>query len=101
MISCPAWRSACAISASGKAWTQIAACGEKKSSFIALDQVPVQRRAFAHVALYFAADHEPVLWVVVATAIALMLGAVLLRRSRLFASALLIAAVAAGFAMAT
>ena len=55
----------------------------------------------AGIALYFAADHEPVLWVVVATAIALMLGAVLLRRSRLFASALLIAAVAAGFAMAT
>ncbi|MFK4725393.1 putative membrane metal-binding protein [Bradyrhizobium niftali] len=53
------------------------------------------------IALYFAADHEPVLWVVAATAIALMLGAVLLRRSRLFAPAILIAAVAAGFATAT
>jgi competence protein ComEC len=55
----------------------------------------------AGIALYFAADHEPVLWVVAATAIALMLGAVLLRRSRLFAPAIMIAAVAAGFAVAT
>lgn len=53
------------------------------------------------IALYFAADHEPVLWVVAATAIALTLGAVLLRRSRLFAPAIMIAAVAAGFAAAT
>lgn len=53
------------------------------------------------IALYFAADHEPVLWVVAATALGLTLGAVLLRRSRWFAPALLIAAVAAGLAMAT
>lgn len=53
------------------------------------------------IALYFAADHEPVLSVVVTTAAALMLGAVLLRRSRLFAVAIMIAAVATGFAMAT
>ncbi|MBW7968777.1 ComEC/Rec2 family competence protein [Bradyrhizobium sp. BR 10289] len=53
------------------------------------------------IALYFAADHEPVLWIVTTTAAALMLGAVLLRRSRLFAPAIMIAAVAAGFAMAT
>ncbi|RQH16309.1 ComEC/Rec2 family competence protein [Bradyrhizobium sp. RP6] len=53
------------------------------------------------IALYFAADHEPVLWVVVATAVALMLGAVLLRRRRLFAPMIMIAAVAAGFAVAT
>lgn len=53
------------------------------------------------IALYFAADHEPVLWVVAATALALALGAVLLRRSRWFAPAIMIAAVAAGFAMAT
>ncbi|SEN31101.1 ComEC/Rec2 family competence protein [Bradyrhizobium sp. OK095] len=53
------------------------------------------------IALYFAADHEPVLWVVASTAVALVLGAVLLRRSRLFAPAIMIAAVAAGFAMAT
>ena len=53
------------------------------------------------IALYFAADHEPVLWVVAATAIALALSAGLLRRSRLFAPAIMIAAVAAGFAVAT
>lgn len=53
------------------------------------------------IALYFAADHEPVLWVVATTAVALALGAVLLRRSRLFAPAIMIAAVAAGFATAT
>jgi competence protein ComEC len=53
------------------------------------------------IALYFAADHEPVLWVAAATAVALALGAALLRRSRWFAPAVLIAAVAAGFAMAT
>lgn len=53
------------------------------------------------IALYFAADHEPVLWVVATTAVALAFGAVLLRRSRLFAPAIMIAAVAAGFAMAT
>lgn len=53
------------------------------------------------IALYFAADHEPVLWVVAATAVALICGAVLLRRSRWFAPALLIATVAAGLAVAT
>src|SRR3982751_5490642 len=53
------------------------------------------------IALYFSADHEPVLWVVATTASALLLGAALLRRSRLFAPAIMIAAVAAGFAVAT
>lgn len=53
------------------------------------------------IALYFAADREPVLWVVATTAVALVFGAVLLRRSRLFAPAIMIAAVAAGFAVAT
>ncbi|MGY4488363.1 hypothetical protein ACVWWR_007554 [Bradyrhizobium sp. LM3.2] len=53
------------------------------------------------IALYFSADHEPVLWVVATTAVALMLGAALLRRSRLFAPAIMIAAVAAGFTVAT
>ncbi|MDA9437487.1 ComEC/Rec2 family competence protein [Bradyrhizobium sp. CCBAU 51627] len=53
------------------------------------------------IALYFAADQEPVLWVAATTAMALTLGAILLRRSRLFAPAIMIAAVAAGFAMAT
>ncbi|MFT4120583.1 ComEC/Rec2 family competence protein [Bradyrhizobium sp.] len=53
------------------------------------------------IALYFSADHEPVLWVAAATAFALALGAVLLRRSRLLGPAVMVAAVAAGFAMAT
>ncbi|WP_369723435.1 ComEC/Rec2 family competence protein [Bradyrhizobium sp. LLZ17] len=53
------------------------------------------------IALYFAADREPVLWVVAATAAVLSLGAMLLRRGRFFAPAIMIAAVAAGFAMAT
>lgn len=53
------------------------------------------------IALYFAADHEPVLWVVAVTAIALAVAAGLLRRHRLFAPVVMIAAVAAGFAIAT
>ncbi|MBR0775785.1 ComEC family competence protein [Bradyrhizobium diazoefficiens] len=53
------------------------------------------------IALYFAADHEPVLWVAAVAAIALVLGAALLRRTRLFAAVIMIAAVAAGFATAT
>ncbi|MCK1360006.1 ComEC/Rec2 family competence protein [Bradyrhizobium sp. 199] len=53
------------------------------------------------IALYFAADREPVLWVVATTAAALLLGAILLRRSRLFAPAIMIAAVVSGFAVAT
>lgn len=53
------------------------------------------------IALYFAADHEPVLWVVATAAVALAFAAVLLRRSRWFAPAIMITAVAAGFAMPT
>ncbi|MBI5262024.1 MAG: ComEC family competence protein [Bradyrhizobium sp.] len=53
------------------------------------------------IALYFAADHEPVLAVTVITAIALCVAAFLLRRQRLFPLAVMIAAVAAGFATAT
>jgi competence protein ComEC len=53
------------------------------------------------IALYFAADHEPVLAVVAITAIALGLAAILLRRRRLFPLVVMIAAVAAGFAAAT
>ncbi|WP_047309572.1 ComEC/Rec2 family competence protein [Rhodopseudomonas palustris] len=52
------------------------------------------------IALYFAADHEPVAWVAAATAVVLGVAAVLLRRSRAFAPVLLIAALAAGFATA-
>ncbi|MEP6840114.1 MAG: ComEC/Rec2 family competence protein, partial [Bradyrhizobium sp.] len=53
------------------------------------------------IAFYFAADHEPVLWV--AAVVAVVLGAVafLLRRQKFFAAAVMIAAVAAGFAVAT
>jgi competence protein ComEC len=55
----------------------------------------------AGIALYFAADHEPVPWVTAVTALLLILAAVLLRRTRLLAPALLIAAAVAGFATAT
>ncbi len=53
------------------------------------------------IALYFAADHEPVLSAAAITALVLAAGAILLRRSQLFAPAIIIAAVAAGFATAT
>src|SRR3954449_3124490 len=55
----------------------------------------------AGIALYFSADHEPVLWVTVIAAGALCAVAVLLRRHRLFVVAVMIAAMAAGFAAAT
>jgi competence protein ComEC len=53
------------------------------------------------IALYFTASHEPVLFVSIGTAIALCSAAFLLRRSRFFAAAVMVAAVAAGFATAT
>src|ERR1700723_4576303 len=53
------------------------------------------------IAFYFAADHEPVLSVAVLTAAGLCVVAFLLRRQKLFPAAVLIAAVAAGFATAT
>lgn len=53
------------------------------------------------IALYFTAAREPVLPVAIATAFALCLAAALLRRSRFFVAAVLIAAIAAGFAAAT
>jgi competence protein ComEC len=49
----------------------------------------------------FSADHEPVVWVVSATAVALLVVALLLRRHRVYAAAVMVAAVAAGFAVAT
>src|SRR5215468_174666 len=55
----------------------------------------------AGIALYFTASHEPVLWVSLAAAAALCVVAILLRRSRFFVSAVMLAAVAAGFATAT
>src|SRR3954470_10778110 len=53
------------------------------------------------IAFYFAADHEPVLWVAAAVAVGLGAMAFLLRRQKFFAAAVMIAAVAAGFAIAT
>lgn len=55
----------------------------------------------AGIALYFTADHEPVLWVTVATALVFVAVCIPLRRSRGFVAAVLLAAVAAGFAVAT
>ena len=53
------------------------------------------------IAFYFAADHEPVLSVAAVVAIVLCAVAVLLRRQKFFPVAVMIAAVAAGFAIAT
>ena len=53
------------------------------------------------IAFYFAADHEPVLTVAAAAAVAFCAAAVFLRRHKLFPVAIMIAAVAAGFAVAT
>src|SRR5262245_38677759 len=55
----------------------------------------------AGIALYFTAAREPVLSVALAAALALCLAAFLLRRSRFFVAAVLVAATAAGFATAT
>ena len=53
------------------------------------------------IAFYFAADHEPVLAVVATFAIAFCVTAFLLRRHKVFPIAVMIAALAAGFAVAT
>jgi competence protein ComEC len=53
------------------------------------------------IAFYFAADHEPVLAVAAITALGLVAAAFLLRRQKIFPIAVMIAAVAAGFAIAT
>ncbi|MGY3452286.1 ComEC/Rec2 family competence protein [Bradyrhizobium sp. USDA 4353] len=55
----------------------------------------------AGIALYFSADHEPVLWITAVTAGLLCLVAVLMRRHRLFPVAVMMAAAASGFAVAT
>src|SRR6202011_5033687 len=52
----------------------------------------------AGIAFYFAADHEPVASVAVATAAVLCVAAFLLRRHKAFPLAVMIAAMAAGFA---
>ena len=53
------------------------------------------------IALYFAADHEPVLPVAMVVAIAIGIGAVLARRRKPFPLVVMLAAIAAGFATAT
>ena len=53
------------------------------------------------IAFYFAADREPVLPVALAMAAVLCVAAMLLRRQKLFPIAVMVAAVAAGFAIAT
>ena len=53
------------------------------------------------IACYFAADHEPVLSVAAAAAFALCAVAFLLRRHRAFSVAVMVAALATGFAVAT
>src|SRR5712664_4029790 len=55
----------------------------------------------AGIACYFGADHEPVAWVTAVAAIAFCAAAFLLRRQKIFPIAVLIAAMAAGFAVAT
>ena len=86
------------------AWPVFAArlkswAGEEAGAGRLLPWVPV---AFgAGIALYFSADHEPVLWVSAATAMLLCVAAVLMRRHPLFPAAVMIAAAASGFAVAT
>jgi competence protein ComEC len=53
------------------------------------------------IAFYFAADHEPVLSAAAVIAIALCAASFLLRRHKVFPVAVMLAAAAAGFAMAT
>ncbi len=53
------------------------------------------------IAFYFAADHEPILPVAALTAAALCVAAFFLRRQKVFPVAVMIAALAAGFAVAT
>ncbi|WP_316160046.1 ComEC/Rec2 family competence protein [Bradyrhizobium sp. SZCCHNRI20481] len=55
----------------------------------------------AGIALYFTADHEPVLWIAATTAALLCIVAIMMRRHRMFPVAVMIAAAACGFAAAT
>ena len=55
----------------------------------------------AGIAFYFTADREPVLSVVAVVAVGLCAAAFLLRRQKIFPIAVMIAAIAAGFAIAT
>jgi competence protein ComEC len=53
------------------------------------------------IAFYFAADHEPVAWVTAVAAVGFCVAAFLLRRQKIFPAAVMLAAIAAGFATAT
>jgi competence protein ComEC len=53
------------------------------------------------IAFYFAAGREPVFSVAAVTAIGLCVAAFLLRRTRFFAAAVMVASIASGFATAT
>ncbi|MBC7584499.1 MAG: ComEC family competence protein [Tardiphaga sp.] len=55
----------------------------------------------AGIALYFAAEHEPVAWVAASTAAVLAIAAFLSRRQKWFPLIVMLAAIAAGFAIAT
>jgi competence protein ComEC len=55
----------------------------------------------AGIAFYFAAGHEPVRWAVALAAVGFSATAFLLRRKKIFPVAVLVAAVASGFAVAT
>lgn len=90
-IGLPAWSS---FAARLKQWAR-----EEAGAGRLLPWVPI---AFgAGIAVYFSADHEPLLWVSAAAALALCLVAVLMRRHRLFPAVVMIAAAASGFAVAT
>jgi competence protein ComEC len=53
------------------------------------------------IAFYFTADHEPVRWITAVTAALLATAAFALRRHKIFAVMVMIAAIAAGFSVAT
>src|SRR6059058_2720681 len=55
----------------------------------------------AGIAFYFAADHEPIASVTAIAAVGLCLAAFLLRRQKMFPVTVMIAALVAGFAVAT
>src|SRR4051812_42551057 len=91
VIGSDAWPS---FAARFKSWAR-----EEAGAGRLLPWVPV---AFgAGIALYFSADHQPVLWLSAAAAALLCVVAVLMRRHPLFPAAVMIAAAASGFAAAT
>lgn len=93
-----------ALAAGSEAWSSFAArlkgwAAAEAGAGRLLPWIPV---AFsAGIALYFAADHEPVLWLTSLVAFGSCACALLLRRNRLFVVSVMIASVAMGFAAAT